>query len=62
MNHNHTGPEDTACNGCLDEANEIYRKTERRKTVAGLLLLIALVLVGMGALSWYLSQHGSHLR
>jgi len=60
MNHKHIGPEDEACPGCIDEAGEIYRSQERSKTVAGLVILIALVITAMAALSWYLTEHGSH--
>jgi hypothetical protein len=62
MNHHHVGPEDEACPGCIDEANETYRASQRLRTVAGVLILIVLVIAGMIGLSMWLSTHGSHLR
>lgn len=61
MNHKHVGPLDQACDGCLIEANAEFRVRERRKTIAGLILLIALLLVALYWLSRYLSTHGSHI-
>jgi len=61
MSHKHVGPVDQACDGCLDEANAEYRKRERRKTIAGLILLIALVISGVVAFSFWLHGHGSKI-
>lgn len=53
MKHKHVGPIDRACEGCIVEANGEYLKRQRRATIAGYSLLIALVIVGM----WFLSRH-----
>ncbi len=58
MNHKHVGPEDEACTGCIGE----YARIERRKTIAGLTLLVVLVIAAMVLLSWYLNTRGPHLR
>lgn len=54
MNHHHVGPPDYACDGCIVEANKDAKKSERLKTIAGLLFLIALVIGGLVALSKHL--------
>jgi len=61
MNHKHVGPPDVACTGCFAELQAPLR-AQRRKTIAGVVILIALVVAGMGLLSWYLNDHGPHLR
>ncbi len=51
MSHQHVGPEDYACTGCISDRNA----GEKRKAIAGWALLIALVIGGMALLSHYLS-------
>lgn len=55
-------PDDGDETAFLEDIPAQIRKQERRKTVAGLALLIALVIGGMVVLSWYLSKNGSTLR
>ena len=62
MSHRHTGPVDQACPGCLEEVRADFGKRERTRTIAGILLLAGLVLSGLALLSWYLTEHGPHLR
>ena len=62
MKHKHIGRLDQTCEGCFQEANEEILKSERRKTVAAVALLIALVIGSMLLLSWYLNSHGPHMR
>lgn len=56
MKHHHVGPLDYACDGCIKEADAERKQRERRKTVWGVVLLIALVIGSMVALSRYLNN------
>jgi cobalamin biosynthesis protein CobD/CbiB len=62
MNHEHVGPIDKACSRCIGEANEMTRQKERRRTIWGVALLVAIALAFAGFMSWFLSSHGSQIR